>query len=616
MRRPEQLNLAEDPYFFPDIDIGFDLTAFGFPSNSSSSMSAMSPRTLPSSQSSLPVVEEEEDEPGLEIPSLDTPGDIGGFEPNLGAGTSSVVRTGSAAGAARGTASIFDDEPAIIEEPIFDVGDDGELFLIEDDVHRTDLAIGEGEQSHPASETGVRAGTEHSTAAVGHEPMSNFEDDVPMFGDDDHEPTLPSMAPATPQPTDGNFQQEIHVSPSVHPSDETLETAEAPQHRKRPAKAIRPDQRTELSNKDLNDWNAGYLFNMAAAARAKQAKVSGLEARRNAEFWVFSQGIGNVASTFGGDRTPHPFVVFVGQNLWDLLKGPESGMKRSRSSSSGEEDEGEEARRVRARTTSQEDVARGGEDDILLFNDDDGGMLQEGDDFNIESEVGRHAPPSLPDHSSGMPWNTSASRHSSARPLMSGGLARLSSSVGGLQGGMDFGPPSALRRRGSRFTSASPLLGKGPLLSRLGSQEHLPLEPSRLTSNEDEFADLDAQLGAGVDVDFELYGPSAIVDTQTAGQSQWVAATLENEAYNFLTFVTTKIQSRAEEQAQVEEAYGEGLTQDKITFEELLPPTRNSQIVGAQALLHVLALATKGLLEVYQGQAEPFGEIQLAVVSQ
>jgi hypothetical protein len=349
---------------------------------------------------------------------------------------------------------------------------------------------------------------------------------------------------------------------------------------------------------------------MAAALTARQNHTSHFEAKKNAEFWVLHQGIGNIASNFGGDQTPHPLAIFSGQSLWDLLRGVPAGTKRSRSGSSAGDDEDEGARRVRTRTASQEEVARGEDGDGFNFGDDDG--LIQGDDINIESEVGRDAPPSLPDHSSGMPWNISASRHSSAQPLGSGLVPRLSSSVGGLAGGMELGPPSSVGRRRSRLTSASPLLERGPSFSRAGSQE-----ASRLTSNEEDFADLDAQLGLdNADADFELYGPSAIVDTQTAAQSQWIAATLENEAYNFLTFVSTNIQERADEQQggdQHEDDEGVIQGANKITFDALLPPTLNSQAVGAQGLLHVLALATKGLLEVHQ--AEPFGEIEIAVVS-
>lgn len=85
LHRPEQLNLAEDPAFIPDLDMNFDLTAFGFSSDDSSMANVMSPRTAASSQSSMyPGKDQEEDEAEeLEpaMPSYDTPGgDIGGFE--------------------------------------------------------------------------------------------------------------------------------------------------------------------------------------------------------------------------------------------------------------------------------------------------------------------------------------------------------------------------------------------------------------------------------------------------------------------------------------------------------------------------------------------------------
>jgi hypothetical protein len=444
--------------------------------------------------------------------------------------------------------------------------------------------------------------------------MANFDDDMVIFGDEEP-PLLPAapQIPLTPEPDDEEAQQGIQASSSVHPTEESSETAEAPQRPGRTTKAIQPDRETELTNRALNDWNQNYLANMALALRTRQRQFSVSKAKKNAEFWVFLQGLGNVASTFGAERDSHPLAIFSGQSLWDMLKGPDRGTKRSRSSSVTEEQEQEE-RRVRARTTSGEDVVASVDGDVHRLVDQDGLMILD-DNFEIEAEVGRHAPPSLPDHSSGMPWNLSAggSRQSSIRPPGSGLIPRLSSSLGGLPGGMELGSLPALSRRGSRLTSASPLFGRGrPSPPRHSSQG--AAEPSRLTSNEDEFADLDAQLGAGLDPDFELYGPSATVDTQTAAQSQWVAATLENEAYNFLAFVNTKIQEKTG-YAQEQIAAGEipETQEENIMFDELLPPTQNSAIVGAQALVHVLALTTKGLLKVYQ--AEHFGNIQISVVS-
>ena len=116
------------------------------------------------------------------------------------------------------------------------------------------------------------------------------------------------------------------------------------------------------------------------------------------------------------------------------------------------------------------------------------------------------------------------------------------------------------------------------------------------------------QLGADeLAEDFQLYGPAAAVDTQTAAQSQWVAATLENEAYNFLAFLDAEIQSRA---AAADDLMGQPI--NSITLDELLPPAQNTKVVGAQALLHVLSLATKELIEIKQEQA--FGDIAMTVV--
>lgn len=578
---------------------------FGFASDGSTAPSLLSPRTPASGESSLLVNEAETVEPRLDLPSLDTPGGFGGFDPYFGLGTSSAPKTGSRA---EQPPSVFDNEPAIMEDPVFDVDDNGFLYPVMSEVIQGAHA-GEEVELQFLDDTdlsGIDA-TEHQTGTAGgmqDQQDIPLDDDVFMSGGD--EQALPSNPPITPQPTDQGVPAQERVTSSAHPTEELSETAEAPQRRVRATKLLRPDQKTELSNRDLTDWNQNYLANMAAALKSGENQTSLSDARKKAEFWVLHQGLGNVASDFAADRIPHPLALFSGHSLLGLLSEPKSGTKRSHGSSI-EDDDQEEARRIRARTSSQEGVARGNEGEGLLFGDDDGLMLQ-GDDVNFESEVGRHAPPPLTDHSSGMPWNISASRHSSARPG-SGLILRLSSSVGGLAGGLELGPPSSFGRPGSRFTSASPLLGKGLSIPRLGSQEIL--DSSQLTSNEGEYGDLDAKLGIDADPDFELYGRSALIDTQTAAQSRSIAATLENEAYNFLLYVNTKIESRGEGQQAAEED-DEGMTQEKITFAELLPPAQNSKIVGAQGLLHVLTLATKGLLEVYQ--AEPFGEIEIAVV--
>ena len=594
------------------MDIAFDLSAFGLSSEGSSpARTGSSLFSLASNRTSL-LTEEEADEIGLgvDMPSLSTPaGGLAGFEIPVGAGTSSL---GMARSRANRLPSIFGDEPAIIEDPVFDVDDDGFLHPAMSGSLLPEPELPSIEGQRLGSEAGVlsRAGTEVVAAAEEDVPMLNIDDDMMVFQDSELGPTRAApQIPLTPEPDGEAAQEGQRLSSSVQPIEESSESAEAPQRRARVPRTIRPARQTELSNRDLNEWDHEYLANMALALSSRQKYTALAEAKKNAEFWVMQQGLGNVAAMFGNDRERHPLAIFSGQSLWGLLKRPERYRKRSRTGSVID-DQDEEERRVRARTSSQEG-ARVGEGDALRYIEDDGLMFQ-GEDMEIEPEVGRHAPPSLPDHSSGMPWNLSAggSRQSSVRPPGSGLIPRLSSSIGGLPGGMELGPPSGLSRRGSRLTSASPLFGRGlQSLSRHSGQGLQ--DASRLTSNEDEFADLDAQLGAGLDMDFELYGPSATVDTQIAAQSQWVAATLETEAYNFLTFVNTKIQEKVGQQQGEEE---EGTDEEKyIMFDDLLPPVQNSPIVGAQALLHVLALTTKGLLEVYQ--AAPFGDIQIWVVS-
>ena len=193
----------------------------------------------------------------------------------------------------------------------------------------------------------------------------------------------------------------------------------------------------------------------------------------------------------------------------------------------------------------------------------------------------------------------------------------ISSSIGGMggRGGIELGPPPALARRGSRLTSASPLLGRStvnvPRLSRVSSLDILPQHerPSSTTGSDDLGGIADLQLGLDPDEQFELYGPAASVNTQTAAQSQWVNAALENEAHNFLVFLDNHIKDKIKTGDEGDDAE-QGVV---VTMDELLPPSENSNIVGAQALLHILSLATRGLIGV--NQQEPFGDITLSIES-
>jgi hypothetical protein len=151
--RPDQLNLPEDPAFIPDLDMNFDLAAFDIPCDTGTSRasSVLSARTLGSSQTSLsPAVEDEE--PGLELPSMDTPGGFGGFDFNLGSGASHVLKTASQAGA-----SDIIQESAIIENPGFEIAEDGSIVGIPSDRARQSEVPSAAGEGQAANESGLSA---------------------------------------------------------------------------------------------------------------------------------------------------------------------------------------------------------------------------------------------------------------------------------------------------------------------------------------------------------------------------------------------------------------------------------------------------------------------------
>ncbi len=164
--------------------------------------------------------------------------------------------------------------------------------------------------------------------------------------------------------------------------------------------------------------------------------------------------------------------------------------------------------------------------------------------------------------------------------------------------------PGSLDRRASRITSASPLVGRG--VQRLSSLEFPP-------HDDDDFLGGPAVSSSHAAEDFQLYGPAAGVDTQTAAESQWMKATLDRESSNFLDFVKDRVAAKLPPLPEEEdELSGDTRPWQSVFFEELLPPTQHTKIVAAQAFHHVLALATRGLVDVQQEQLL-YGPIRLGI---
>jgi meiotic recombination protein REC8, fungi type len=204
-----------------------------------------------------------------------------------------------------------------------------------------------------------------------------------------------------------------------------------------------------------------------------------------------------------------------------------------------------------------------------------------------------------------MPWNTGSRAGSATGRFYSSSMGGFPTSAAGPEGSIQ----SSLPRRINRLTSASPLVGRGPRpsaeLERLSSLDIPDDEAALLGRGSD-----DTVAGLGVD-EFELYGPSATVDTQTAQQTQWMRDTLDRESYNFLDFLKAAIEGQDPPDGSLPGA-GEVLGNKFVIFEELLPPRENTKMVAAQGLIHALSLATKNLIAVQQDEA--YGDILMSIL--
>ncbi|KAI9722542.1 MAG: hypothetical protein M1828_004537 [Chrysothrix sp. TS-e1954] len=624
--RPEQLLLQDDPAFVPDMAFGpldLDFSNLDLATDlSSQGDSILSPHSRPSSRSSLVSL------PGLVIPSSHSGG--GGF-----AGTG-VPDDGDITMSGMDPAG-YDDFALgdLLPDAGFTFDTQGNMYDI--DTSGEEPLIPVGRERLPArSETSLQdqVRREHEEARLaGAQAIATVGDnDIEGFPPPDDQSGnlgLPSSAQQPPPdhagapavPSSEYHQGELPVS-----EETSHESRSAPLARRSQRKPIPKDTVTELRNSDLISWNQNYIANMEEAKKHKTALRETALAKHNAQHWLWGTGLGGIGSGIGSFGLSTPFDAYYGQGLHDLLIGASDSASLKRDGERSSEDGADsEDRRVRPRSDAAYEIGRG---DEATFLGDDGGFGPGGDDQvrksprvhitkifltrRQELEIGRQAPTPAPgdishDVSSIMPWNISAGSRSR---------------VGSLSSRQAVQQP---QRRGSRIVSASPLLGRGSAvlpISRAGSVGSGVRPPSAqagvaATSADDAGIDdgfallppgSDDHIGPPtLDRDFERYGPAAEVDTQTAAASQWVRERLDIESNNFLEFVETA----ATERQTAAIARGEAVSGPRIAFEDLLPPASNSRIVAAQGLLHVLVLATRGVLAAEQ--SGPFEAITLTV---
>lgn len=517
------------------------------------------------------------------------------------------------------------------EDDIFDIDGDGNLLDIPESVRAARRA-----SSHPQGRLGSdsaasgRVRREHEEAAGHILPILDGDGDFGMFNYGDDDMALPD-AEAFPaggvymsgalQGNDkslhGNLADRVH---SPAPSSDLLSSisADAPLRKKRKTKSkkLASDQLVELRNGDLIAFRDNYVANMAAASQVKINHKAGLQAKKNALHYVYGNGLLGVGDGLGFMKLASPLNMFAGENLLSLITGNTivSPVKRSKRDREEEQEQNQESSK-RARL-EEDEVGRGhgleNDDHVFDFG---------GDDFNHDAsssgvEIGRDAQSALPDLPSSalMPWNVSASLRGSNK-----GATSLAS---------------------KRLMSASPLIGRGSALP----DQFLDVDDEIMYGRDDElsqsagvgrapssshahgFESQDASR-AGAEDDFELFGRTANVDTQTAGTSQWVRQALDRESNNFFDYVRNTIEEKTPDElgddddgSHAREGEGEGIAgrdARTVTFQELFDEERNSAMVAAQAFYHVLCLATKHRVWVVQdeGAGDDIlgGEIRIGV---
>ncbi|KAI9765927.1 MAG: hypothetical protein M1840_007068 [Geoglossum simile] len=610
--RPGQLIIEDVPSFLPDpplLPLDLDFSNLNFSSAYSSSL--LSPHSRPLSQSSPQGANDSI--AGLIIPTSNTGGDvgdIGGFVlPDEGGG-------------ARG--SRFGFEAAIYEEQgegffpdvDFEFDADGNIRDISAEKRASTALPGRGRLDSDSAASG-RVRMEHDEglmAGIMHGAILGEDYDLPLAQDygvlPDAEP-FPEMN--TPKAKTRNVLQTPSPSKRARGEGESSESSEnSPAPRKRKAlKIYRMDGGIELRNEDLGRWNREYVSNMEEAIRKKEIYKAAPQAKKNAARWVLGNGIGGVGCGAGNSKmTNVAFNGFYGQRLVEAFCQNPSNQDWGKYDGGAGSDS--ERRRARSRNIDSDQVGLGG-DMVLdgdemgrIYDDDVGPAFSKGFMHLLTRfqgvEIGREAPALAEEFSSAMPWNLTASLRGSRAGSIGQGHLYSSSIVGGFSGGGPGSGPSirgSLPRRVNRLTSASPLISRGREsgLERLSSLE--------LPDGNEGWLRGEHMDGQQVD-EFELYGPVANVDTQTAAQTQWMKEMLDNESFNFLEFVKASIEK------QEKQGSSDARQRGFAIFEELLPPRDNTKIVAAQALIHTLSLATKNLITLQQD--EGYGDIRLGIV--
>lgn len=362
-------------------------------------------------------------------------------------------------------------------------------------------------------------------------------------------------------------------------------------------KAITDSDAINYRNADFKDWQEYYAANMVAKTNEKIALRVRNNAKANADAFLWGNGIGGIGRILGSveNGATHPLAIFCGDALRELMTGePIVSPKRKRRDSVASTVEAEGDIRKRAHGDDSDPQLARGDDGVGMpvFGEDDAMPLDD-----PTAEIGREAMSPLAEHqSSAMPWNISTSLNS-----FRAGSSSLPRGRTQIRGSSVMGKPGP----GSRVSAQSPLVGRGRLLSDFEDVAGSPSPPER---GREIYTSGDAMALVGDD-EFDMYGPGAAVDTQTAGNTQWLAEALETESYNFLEFV-----KNTATEIEIDEVMRHPGDKTWVGFEKMFPTGRSTnKVVAAQAFYHVLSLATKNLLGVNQEGGDVDSQVELFV---
>ncbi|KAJ5973254.1 hypothetical protein N7481_010464 [Penicillium waksmanii] len=374
---------------------------------------------------------------------------------------------------------------------------------------------------------------------------------------------IPELEGQAPKNHQNQVEQEADIT------HDPTEIFRAPS-RKRPLREIALDEKTTLRNADLARSNEEYLVNMAQATKQKKYNRLHTIAKKNAAFWVYGQGLGSVD-------------CISRSGAWDYAQTPQDER--------GTEDEQDHARALPREARAQ-----------------DRGMNAYVDQLE-DVEFARHAPSSiLDDASSQMPWNISASLHSSGQAQrfgsrsMSIGDPRFESNT---RAGVGVGVGGRYR-----ITSASPLAGRSHLdpshFDTAGGYIDDELEITRYLENELALDRENVSMLSNPNTQSRLRKTrnSLGEQLQYLRKNHRYLASLDRESLNFYEFIRENI-SAAAPVLELEDDDDE--RSGSVMFGDILPPSQTTRVVATQAFMNVLTLATEGWLVVRQDRLSDGG---------